>query len=76
MDKTQETQNQEDSTTVFENVQTKRQKEFIQLQDHCTLCNTALDVQHLADFESWSVREEAYCSCCDVRTRNRLHSLN
>lgn len=76
MEKTQLMQNTQDSATYFENVRTKRQREFIQLQDHCTLCNTALEVQHLADFGTWSVREEAFCSCCDVRTRNRLHALN
>lgn len=76
MNKTQEIANQEDRPTLFENARTKRQREFIHLQDHCTLCNTALSVQHLADFGSWSVREEAFCTCCDVRTRNRMHSLN
>jgi len=67
---------QKDNLVYFENAKTKKHREYIQLQDHCTLCNTALEVRYLADAGSSTVREEAFCSCCDVRTRNRLHLVN
>ncbi len=60
----------------FENVQNRHQKEFMELQDHCTLCGALLEVKHQKDPYLGILKEEAYCPHCEVRTRNTQNILH
>lgn len=51
-------------------------QDYIKSQNNCVLCGTVLEIRHLVDSEKKSIQEEAHCTECEVRTRNRTHTLN
>lgn len=61
--------------SYFENPQSHTHREFIMAQNNCVLCQTVLELKHLTDNESSEITEEAFCPECEVKTRNRVHSL-
>lgn len=60
----------------FESQSKEIYQEYIKSQNHCVLCGTVLEIRHLVDLEKNNVKEEAHCSECEVRTRNKTHTLN
>ena len=58
----------------YENTQTTYQKSFVKLQNHCVLCNSALDLK-FEPVNEGEIKEEAHCPQCEVRTRAKVHSL-
>ena len=58
----------------YEKVATSKQKAYVQLQCHCVLCNSSLELQ----FESITpleIKEVAHCPQCEIRTRAKTHSI-
>lgn len=60
----------------FEKVDSPQHREFIISQNNCILCGTVLELRHIADEQAISIKEEAHCPECDVRTRAKTYSLN
>jgi hypothetical protein len=60
----------------FEKIDHPEQQEFIVTQSHCVLCGSELELKHIADSAAGQIKEEAYCSECEVRTRAKIFSLN
>lgn len=61
--------------SYFENAQKPSHREFILAQNNCVLCGTVLELHHLKDHEEGEIKEEAFCPACEVKTRNKTHSL-
>ncbi len=59
----------------FEKAETKGHQEFINSQNNCVLCGTALELLHIRMDETQSLKEEAHCPQCDVRTRAKVYTL-
>lgn len=62
--------------SYFEKADTPKHREFIISQNNCVLCGTVLELKHIADRASDEVKEEAFCTQCDVKTRAKIHILN
>lgn len=64
----------------FEKVETNKQREFMNAHNNCTLCGSALELQHVrvqeAGINNSEIKEEAHCPQCDVRTRAKVYALN
>jgi hypothetical protein len=60
----------------FENVNHPVQREFIQAQNHCVLCGTVLELNHTSNKDSKTIKEEAYCPQCTLKTRAKIYLLN
>ncbi|OFZ31800.1 MAG: hypothetical protein A2622_03270 [Bdellovibrionales bacterium RIFCSPHIGHO2_01_FULL_40_29] len=58
----------------YEKASSIHQKAYIQLQCHCVLCNTTLELQ----FEvvtTDEIKEVAHCPQCEIRTRAKTHHI-
>ncbi len=62
--------------SYFENANSLKHREFIISQNNCILCGTVLELKHISDRQILEVQEEAFCPQCEVKTRNRKHTLN
>jgi hypothetical protein len=60
----------------FEKADTPKHREFIISQNNCILCGTVLELKHITDPQTLEIKEEAFCTQCDVKTRARTHTLN
>ncbi len=60
----------------FEKTDSPKHREFIISQNNCILCGTVLELKHIADQNVLEIKEEAFCSHCDVKTRVKTHVLN
>jgi hypothetical protein len=60
----------------FEKVEKPSQQEFINAHSNCVLCGTVLEIQLIRLDQEQSIKEEAFCPTCDVKTRAKTHSLN
>lgn len=60
----------------FEKADTPKHREFINSQNNCILCNTVLEVLHVVDKATGSIKEEAHCPECGVRTRAKIYTVN
>lgn len=60
----------------FEKADTPKHREFIISQNNCILCGTVLELKHIADRSIAEIKEEAYCTHCEVKTRAKTHMLN
>lgn len=60
----------------FEKADTPKHREFIISQNNCILCGTVLELKHIADRSVSEIKEEAYCTHCEVKTRAKTHMLN
>lgn len=50
-------------------------EQFIEDHFYCCICGTELELTHVTQFVGNQVKEEAFCSCCRIRTRSSTHSL-
>lgn len=65
----------------FENIQTKKQKEFVHLNNNCLFCQEALDIQYEKRFvESFQnpneIREHVFCPNCELKSKSRYHLIH
>lgn len=60
----------------FEKADTTQHREFIISQNNCVLCGTVLELKHIADRALGEIKEEAFCTHCDVKTRAKTHIMN
>ncbi len=60
----------------FENINHPVHSEFIKSQNHCVLCDTELEINHVASDDSKTIKEEAFCPQCTLKTRNKIYLLN
>ena len=64
----------------FERNELKHHRDFIRSQNNCVLCGTVLELRHLAHIDPQSpepsIKEEAFCAHCDLRTRAKTHVVN
>ena len=60
----------------FEKIDQKKHQEFVDAHTNCVLCGTVLELRHIQSAEKTQVKEEAYCKCCNLRTRAKIHTLN
>lgn len=67
---------EEQKINYFEKIEHPKHQEFINAQNHCVLCGTVLELNHISDANEGQIKEEAYCPDCDVRTRAKIYSLN
>ncbi len=64
------------NTTSFEQIDSEDQSDFVTAQNNCALCGTSLELRHVFMTETSSIKEEAYCTECDMRTRAKIYTLN
>ncbi len=48
---------------------------FMQEYNECPLCGTELLYTHVTNFVHGSVKEEAHCEACKIRTKDNSHHL-
>ncbi len=59
----------------YEKAETLSQREFIMVQSHCVLCGGNLELKHTRDSQL-TIKEEARCPHCDIRTRAKNFILH
>jgi hypothetical protein len=60
----------------FERIETPQHLDFVQNQGHCVLCRNVLELKHFSQKDVNQIKEEAFCSECDVKTRAKIYTLN
>ncbi|MCC7405635.1 MAG: hypothetical protein IT288_14645 [Bdellovibrionales bacterium] len=48
---------------------------FLEDYHHCCLCGSELIFTHNTNFLTLEVKEEAFCSACNIRTKQDQHRL-
>ena len=51
-------------------------EQFIQMQNNCALCGNTLLISVESYLEDFTLREEAYCSNCQIKTRVKDHKMH
>ncbi|GIL16755.1 MAG: hypothetical protein BroJett040_05060 [Oligoflexia bacterium] len=59
----------------FEKVETSKHQEFLQAHNNCILCGSTLELQHIRTEEPHTIKEEAHCPECEMRTRAKIYTL-
>lgn len=59
---------------IYEKIASSKQKAYMQLQCHCVLCNTSLDLQ-FENLNREEIKEIARCPQCEIRTRAKTHVI-
>ena len=49
--------------------------EYIEMQDNCSLCGSQLKVETQSYSGSDTIKEEAYCPSCKIKTRVKSHTV-
>ncbi len=62
--------------TSFEQIDSEDHRDFVTAQNNCALCGTTLELRHVFMTESSHIKEEAFCTECDMRTRAKIYTLN
>lgn len=52
-----------------------RYDEIIEHMSTCCLCGGELDYHHETDYLLLTVREEAHCHSCGIRTKREAHTI-
>jgi hypothetical protein len=60
----------------FEQINSDHHREFVNAHNNCVLCGTVLELRHLPLADSPSIKEEAHCPECEMRTRAKIYTLN
>ncbi len=53
-----------------------RYDNFIELQNHCPLCSSELNIKITSKTGDNIVKEEAYCNSCNIKTRSKDHKYH
>ena len=64
----------------FENIQNKRQKEFVHLHNNCLFCQEVLEIQYEKKVEGNlikenEIRELVFCPNCELKSKSRYHMI-
>lgn len=51
-------------------------EQFMDEYAHCPLCGTEMVYTHVTNFIAESVKEEAFCTACNIRTKSNSHGLH
>lgn len=60
--------------SYYENVDTVFQKAFVSIQCNCALCANNLEIT-VSSKDNGEVKEEAFCTKCDMKLRSKSHTL-
>lgn len=60
----------------FERVEKSVHQEFINSENNCILCSSALELRHVRELDSNTIKEEAHCPQCELRTRAKSFTMN
>ncbi len=55
---------------------TAAEKLFVETQNQCALCGSALQITVETYLEDYYLREEAECPVCNVKTRVKNHKMH
>lgn len=53
----------------------QQQRNFVESQNHCALCNSSLQIRVESYLEDHYLREEAECPTCKIKTRVKNHKI-
>ena len=53
----------------------EKYSEVLSLMKNCSLCGTSLDFLYTIEHPGELIREEASCSHCEIRIRNKLFNI-
>lgn len=59
----------------YEKVASTNQKAYMQMQCHCTLCNTTLELK-FETINQEQIKEVAHCPDCEIRTRVKTYTIH
>lgn len=60
----------------FERVDKVHQREFVIAHNNCVLCGTVLELKHAKNETDGTIKEEAHCPECELRTRAKIFTMN
>jgi hypothetical protein len=60
--------------SYYENVDNVFQKAFVSIQCNCALCANNLEIT-VSSKDNGEVKEEAFCTKCDMKLRSKSHTL-
>ncbi len=65
----------------FENIQSKKQKEFVHLNNNCLFCQEVLEIKYEKKFEDQptvinEVRELVFCPNCELQSKSRYYLIH
>ena len=58
----------------YENTKSANQLAYLKLQCNCVLCNSTLELKY-ENLTDGSIKEEATCPQCEIRTRAKIYML-
>lgn len=64
------------SLNYFEKINSSEHRDFVNAHNNCVLCGTVLELRHVSISDESTIKEEAYCPECELRTRAKIHTLN
>ena len=64
------------SDDYFERIESPSQESFIRVHTHCVLCGDFLDLRHIKDRGENTIVEEAFCWNCEIRAREKVHTVH
>ena len=53
----------------------EQQMNFVEKQNHCALCGSPLEIVVETYLEDYTLREEASCPKCQIKTRIKNHKM-
>ncbi|MFN7906343.1 MAG: hypothetical protein ACK5P5_14275 [Pseudobdellovibrionaceae bacterium] len=64
----------------FENIQTKKQKEFVHLNNNCLFCQEVLEIKYEKKFEDQQfdlneIRELVFCPQCELKSKSCFYMI-
>ena len=59
----------------YEKIASNKQKTYMQMQCHCALCNTSLELK-FENLNQDEIKETASCPQCEIRTRAKTHTVH
>ena len=54
----------------------KKEILFIESQNHCALCGEELEIKVESYLDDYTLREEAECLNCEIKTREKNHKMH
>jgi hypothetical protein len=54
---------------------TTPKEQFLDEYQNCPLCGTSMVYTHVTNFVAETVKEEAFCTACNIRTKSNDHGL-
>ena len=61
---------------TYEPTQEEKYDHYIEMQNHCPLCNNELNIKVTSYLENNTIKEEAYCESCNIKTRSKDHKYH